>query len=177
MTTFLGVPIRVRDEVFGNLYLTEKQGGGQLRRGGRDVVLALAAAAGVAIENARLYETARRRASWLRANADISTRLLSGADPGKCSGSFAGQPASFRRRHLLRRLPAGATLVVEVSRRRTPGDPRGRVLPSTARPAGRSSPPTPQLLRGQAPPRRRRQAPGRRCCRRWARGRSRGCSS
>ncbi|WP_030176686.1 GAF domain-containing sensor histidine kinase [Spirillospora albida] len=78
MSTFLGVPIRVRDEVFGNLYLTEKAGG-DFDEEDEVVVTALATAAGVAIENARLYEEARRREWWLEASAEISTALLSGA--------------------------------------------------------------------------------------------------
>lgn len=80
MTTFLGVPIRVRDEIFGNLYLTEKLGGGPFDEEDEAVVLALAAAAGVAIENARLYDTARRRERWMRATAEISSELLGGAE-------------------------------------------------------------------------------------------------
>ncbi|WP_067461198.1 GAF domain-containing sensor histidine kinase [Actinomadura macra] len=78
MRTFLGVPIRVRDEVFGNLYLTEKAGGGEFEEEDQIVVTALATAAGVAIENARLYEETRRRERWLEASAEISTALLSG---------------------------------------------------------------------------------------------------
>ncbi|TDE34319.1 GAF domain-containing sensor histidine kinase [Actinomadura sp. 6K520] len=78
MRTFLGVPIRVRDEVFGNLYLTEKAGGGEFEDEDQVVVTALATAAGVAIENARLYEETRRRERWLEASAEISTALLSG---------------------------------------------------------------------------------------------------
>ena len=81
MRTFLGVPIRVRGAVFGNLYLTEKRGGEAFDDEDESVVLALAAAAGVAIENARLYDASRRRESWLAASADISTQLLGGADP------------------------------------------------------------------------------------------------
>ncbi|NKZ07861.1 sensor histidine kinase [Actinomadura latina] len=81
MRTFLGVPIRVRDEVFGNLYLTEKAGGGPFEEEDEVVVTALATAAGVAIENARLYEETRRRERWLEASAEISTALLSGTDP------------------------------------------------------------------------------------------------
>ncbi|NEA23705.1 GAF domain-containing protein, partial [Actinomadura bangladeshensis] len=80
MRTFLGVPIRVRDEVFGNLYLTEKAGGGPFEEEDEVVVIALATAAGVAIENARLYEETRRRERWLEASAEISTALLSGTD-------------------------------------------------------------------------------------------------
>jgi GAF domain-containing protein len=56
MHSFLGVPIRVRDEVFGNLYLTEKVTGEPFDDDDQTVVLALASAAGVAIENARLYD-------------------------------------------------------------------------------------------------------------------------
>jgi signal transduction histidine kinase len=81
MKRFLGVPIRVRDEVFGNLYLTEKAGGGEFDDEDENVVVALATAAGVAIENARLYQDARRRERWLQASAEVSTALLSGTDP------------------------------------------------------------------------------------------------
>ncbi|GAB2730790.1 GAF domain-containing protein [Arthrobacter bambusae] len=76
MKSFLGVPVRVRDVVFGNLYLTEKEGGGDFTPEDEDLAVALAAAAGVAIENARLYEDARRRASWLEACMDVTGRML-----------------------------------------------------------------------------------------------------
>jgi signal transduction histidine kinase len=81
MTSFLGVPVRVRDEVFGNLYLTNKRGGGEFTEDDEAVLVALGAAAGVAIENARLYEAARRQQRLIQANADVTTRLLSGVDP------------------------------------------------------------------------------------------------
>ncbi|MFG1969077.1 GAF domain-containing sensor histidine kinase [Nonomuraea fuscirosea] len=81
MGTFLGVPIRVRDEVFGNLYLTEKRGGGEFDEEDEAVVIALATAAGVAVENARLYEESRSRETWLQASSEVTTSLLSGADP------------------------------------------------------------------------------------------------
>lgn len=81
MRGFLGVPIRVRDEVFGNLYLTEKRAGGQFNADDEIVVQALAAAAGVAIDNARLFEETRRRQRWLEATGEITTELLSGTDP------------------------------------------------------------------------------------------------
>ncbi|MEW1909883.1 GAF domain-containing protein [Kitasatospora sp. NPDC085895] len=77
MTSFLGVPIRVRGEVFGNLYLTEKQGGGGFTPEDEQVVQALATAAGVAIENARLYEAGRRRERWIAGAAAVTTALLS----------------------------------------------------------------------------------------------------
>ena len=81
MRSFLGVPIRIRDEVYGNLYLTEKQGGGPFDEEDETLVVALAAAAGVAIDNARLYEEARRQERWLRATADVTRELLSGTEP------------------------------------------------------------------------------------------------
>ncbi|HEX6422036.1 MAG TPA: GAF domain-containing protein [Acidimicrobiales bacterium] len=59
MTTFLGVPVRVRDEVFGNLYLTDKKTGDTFTDADEEMVVALAAAAGVAIENARLHSRVR----------------------------------------------------------------------------------------------------------------------
>ncbi|MGW2177549.1 GAF domain-containing protein [Streptomyces sp. NPDC001732] len=78
MHSFLGVPIRVRDEVFGNLYLTEKHGGADFDAEDEAVVTTLAGAAGIAIENARLYEEGRRRQRWLAASSDFTSALLSG---------------------------------------------------------------------------------------------------
>nr|WP_281196283.1 GAF domain-containing protein [Microtetraspora malaysiensis] len=80
MRSFLGVPIRVRDEIFGNLYLTEKRNG-EFDEEDEAIVTALATAAGVAIENARLYEETRRREAWLEVSSEVTTSLLSGADP------------------------------------------------------------------------------------------------
>jgi signal transduction histidine kinase len=81
MRTFLGVPVRVRDVVFGNLYLTEKRGGGDFEPEDKAIVLALAAAAGVALQNARLYDESRARERLLQAGNEISTALLSGTEP------------------------------------------------------------------------------------------------
>ncbi|SEH66512.1 Histidine kinase-, DNA gyrase B-, and HSP90-like ATPase [Mycolicibacterium rutilum] len=81
MRTFLGVPVRIRDEVFGNLYLTDKVDGLPFSEDDEVLVQALAAAAGIAIDNARLYEQAKARQSWIEATRDISTELLSGTDP------------------------------------------------------------------------------------------------
>ena len=76
MESFLGVPIRIRDKVFGNLYLTEKSGGGGFTLEDEQVVVALAAAAGVVIENARLYADSERRQRWLQAAAETTAALL-----------------------------------------------------------------------------------------------------
>ncbi|MEV7014762.1 histidine kinase [Streptomyces sp. DH-12] len=83
MNTFLGVPIRVRDQVFGNLYLTEKRGGLQFDEEDESVLSTLAVAAGVAIDNARLYEDSRLRERWLQANAEITHGLMSGSERGE----------------------------------------------------------------------------------------------
>jgi signal transduction histidine kinase len=77
MKSFLGVPIRVQDEVFGNLYLSEKVAGGDFTQEDEEIVVALAAAAGIAVEKARLYDASRRRERWLSAAAEITNALLS----------------------------------------------------------------------------------------------------
>ncbi|MCX4999977.1 GAF domain-containing protein [Streptomyces longwoodensis] len=82
MNTFLGVPIRVRDHIFGNLYLTEKRGGQQFDEDDESVLATLAVAAGVAIDNARLYEESRLRERWLQVNAEITHTLMSGDQGG-----------------------------------------------------------------------------------------------
>ncbi|MFF8480421.1 sensor histidine kinase [Streptomyces antibioticus] len=83
MTTFLGAPVRVRDQVFGNLYLTDKRDGAEFDDDDEAVLRTLAAAAGVAIDNARLYEDTRRREQWLAASSELTRSLLSGADPDR----------------------------------------------------------------------------------------------
>jgi signal transduction histidine kinase len=80
MTSFLGVPVRVRGEVFGNLYLTNKRDG-QFDDTDEEVVVALAAAVGVAVDNARLYQESGERERWLQASAEVTTTLLYGTDP------------------------------------------------------------------------------------------------
>jgi signal transduction histidine kinase len=76
MHTFLGVPVRIRDTVFGNLYLAEKLGGGEFTEDDEEILTALAVAAGAAIDNARLYTQMRRRQRWLEAAAEITSVLL-----------------------------------------------------------------------------------------------------
>ena len=75
MDTFLGVPIRVRDEVFGNLYLTGSTRGAFTAED-EELAKALAATAGGAIDNARHYATARSRQQWLQATAAITRQML-----------------------------------------------------------------------------------------------------
>jgi signal transduction histidine kinase len=83
MRTFLGVPVRIRNEVYGNLYLTEKADGQPFSEDDEVLVEALAAAAGIAIDNARLYQESKIRQSWIEATRDIGTELLGGTEPSR----------------------------------------------------------------------------------------------
>ncbi len=80
MSGFLGVPIRVRDDVFGNLYLTNPAAG-SFTAEDQELVSALAATAGIAIENARLFDETLRRQRWSTALAEVTSTLLSGSAP------------------------------------------------------------------------------------------------
>jgi two-component system, NarL family, sensor histidine kinase DevS len=75
MESFLGVPIRLRDEVFGNIYVAESTAG-EFSAEDEELLSSLATTAGVAIENARLYESARARGRWLQASAAVTRQLL-----------------------------------------------------------------------------------------------------
>jgi GAF domain-containing protein len=76
MRTFLGVPIRVKDRVFGNLYLTDKNGGVEFSADDEELVSALAAAAGVALENAALFAESQQRQAWQQTMGALSTAVL-----------------------------------------------------------------------------------------------------
>ncbi|MFG3192482.1 sensor histidine kinase [Streptomyces omiyaensis] len=80
MKTFLGVPIRVQGEIFGNLYLAEKRDGEEFNDYDEHMVRVLATEAGIAIGNARLYEAARQRERWIDGSVAVTTALLSGGD-------------------------------------------------------------------------------------------------
>lgn len=80
MRTFLGVPIRVQGEIFGNLYLAEKDDDGEFNDYDLHMVRVLATEAGIAIGNARLYEAARQRERWIDGSVAVTTALLSGGD-------------------------------------------------------------------------------------------------
>ena len=81
MRSFLGVPVRVCGEVFGNLYLSEKRSGTSFTAEDERTVMALAAAAAVAIENARLYESTRQKQRWQSAVADVARAVLQEQEP------------------------------------------------------------------------------------------------
>jgi len=138
MKTFMGVPVRVRDVVFGNLYLTEKHGGGEFDDEDLAVLAALAAAAGVAIENARLYDEARRQQRWLRASADVIQRLLSGTEPGEVLALVTEQALEISGADLVvLALPAGShQLVIEHAAGKGAENAVGLVLPVPASASG-----------------------------------------
>jgi signal transduction histidine kinase len=79
MTGFLGVPVRIGEEVFGNLYLTERSRGGEFTADDEQLAIALATAAGAAITNARRFAESEQRRRWLDASAELAPLLLSGA--------------------------------------------------------------------------------------------------
>lgn len=81
MRTFLGVPIRVGQRLYGNLYLTDKHGNAEFSRDDEELVIALAAAAGAAISNAALFVQSGRRQLWQAAIAALSTSVLTTDDP------------------------------------------------------------------------------------------------
>jgi signal transduction histidine kinase len=91
MASFLGAPVKARGQVFGNIYLTEKQGAAEFDAEDEAALLVLAAQAGVAIENARLYEETRRRGQWLDAVREINSAILSGAEIEAVLQTVAGR--------------------------------------------------------------------------------------
>ncbi|MFE5939768.1 GAF domain-containing protein [Streptomyces sp. NPDC056470] len=144
MHTFLGVPIRVHTEVFGNLYLTEKHVG---RFTDEDLAMlrVLASQAGIAIGNARLYETVRQRERWIEGAAAVTTALLTGEPAADALMTVA------ERARLLADASAGVVLQpteeggMEIVAASTVGDP-GDLVGTTIAPG---SPVLEQLLGGE----------------------------
>jgi signal transduction histidine kinase len=91
MRSFLGVPIRIRDEVFGNLYLAEKREGAAFDEDDEVLVTVLSSAAGVAIQNARLYDKSQRQQLWLWASSEVTRLLLAGTSVDEVLGFVTQQ--------------------------------------------------------------------------------------
>jgi signal transduction histidine kinase len=139
MKTFLGAPVRIREEVFGNLYLTEKRGGTDFDEDDQAVLVALAAAAGVAIENARLYDEARRQQRWLRASGEVTQRLLSEAGTDEVLALVTQQALEISGADLVTlALPAAnrSQLVIEHAAGEGAAEAIGLVLPVRASVSG-----------------------------------------
>ncbi|MGW7693242.1 sensor histidine kinase [Streptomyces asiaticus] len=131
MTSFLGTPIKVREQVFGNLYLTDKQGAAEFDADDEAVLRTLAAAAGVAIDNARLYDDARRRQRWLAASNELTRSLLSGTEPAAVLESFTAALREMAGADLVTlAIPVGDSgeLVIEAASGTRAEDARGLVL-------------------------------------------------
>ncbi|MFD3806360.1 GAF domain-containing protein [Streptomyces sp. NPDC058611] len=144
--SFLGVPIRVHTEVFGNLYLTEKHGGGSFTDEDLALLRVLASQAGIAIGNARLFETVRRRERWIEGAAAVTTTLLAGrpaADALMCVAERARLLADAAAGVVLQPTPEGGMEIVAASTQGEPGDLMGTAIAP-------GSPVLEQLLGGEA---------------------------
>lgn len=91
MRAFLGVPVRARGAIFGRLYLTEKRDGQPFTEDDEAMVQALAGAAGIAVDNARLFDETQRRQRWLEASGEVTAQLLGAGDPTEILRLIAGR--------------------------------------------------------------------------------------
>ena len=138
MDSFLGVPIRVRDEVYGNIYVTE-HASGAFTDDDQQLLAALAATAGIAIDNARLLEDTRRRQRWSAATAEVTSALLSDSAP-ESLGFIADRVVDLADADLVSVvLQSGpGSLVVRTSRGPAAGKVHGLVFPAEGTLAGRA---------------------------------------
>ncbi|MBN9210330.1 MAG: hypothetical protein BGO45_02135 [Microbacterium sp. 71-36] len=119
MESFLGAPIRVRGEVYGNLYLTNARRGA-FSAEDEELVRALASTAGFAIQNARLFDEARARATWMTATAELSAAILS-TPPDNVYDLLAGRVADLVDGSLVTVLvPVEGTMTLRVAAARGP---------------------------------------------------------
>ncbi|MFJ9242713.1 GAF domain-containing protein [Streptomyces sp. NPDC101776] len=149
-TDVLSVPIHVHDEVFGHLHLAAKQGDAPFTAEpftteDEQLLHVLAAQAGIAIGNARLYETARQRERWIEGAAAVTTALLTGesvADALVTVAEGARALADAAAGVILQPTPAGGMEIVTASAHEDPGD----IVGTTIEPG---SPVLVQLLGGE----------------------------
>jgi signal transduction histidine kinase len=117
MDSFLGVPVQVRGATYGNLYLTN-QSSGEFSEEDEELVTALAATAGFAIDNARLFAETQRRQAWAVASAEVTAALLS-SEPGDPLGLLASRTLTLSGADLVcvvRRTDDPTRLVIETAR-------------------------------------------------------------
>ena len=113
MTTFMGAPVRIRDQVFGNLYLTDKRGAPEFTEDDEVVLTALAAAAGVAIDNARLFYQTRSEKQWGDTTRELVSELLQGRPVSEVLAATAERVCALTgARGCLVALPRGNDLTV-----------------------------------------------------------------
>lgn len=136
MKTFLGVPVLIRGEAWGNLYLTDKEGGGEFTQADEDVAVALSRWAAIAIENARIHQTSEEHrvrlahaVRSLEASRDIADAIGSVADLERVLELIVKRGrALVGARTLLIMLKEGDDLVVAASAGHADGS-RGSRLP------------------------------------------------
>jgi signal transduction histidine kinase len=139
MQTFLGAPVRIRDTVYGNLYLTDKRCGKPFDEDDEALVVALAAAAGAAVDKARLYADARRQQRWQQATAEVTRRLLSDAATAEMLTLITDLTLELAGADLaVLALPAraGGDLIIEYASGANAGEAIGLVLPAGASVSG-----------------------------------------
>jgi two-component system, NarL family, sensor histidine kinase DevS len=95
MTSFLGVPVKIRNRVYGNLYLTEKRGAAEFTAEDEQAVVTLATQAAAAVENARLYEEARNHQRRLEAIGEVMQAILAGRELDEALRLVAGHARSL----------------------------------------------------------------------------------
>jgi signal transduction histidine kinase len=115
MKTFLGVPILLRGIAYGNLYLTEKEGGADFTSEDEEVVTLLASQAAVAIENARLYESSREWARQLESLEEIAGAMLSEIEPSRLLGLIVDRMSKLLDARFAAVLLAGAEGWLEIA--------------------------------------------------------------
>lgn len=97
MRTFIGVPVRVHETVFGNLYLAEKRSGEAFSEEDERILVALAVAAGLAIEHARAYDHSRRQRACAQLVGEMTRQLLNGIPEARATGSLLAQACGHTR--------------------------------------------------------------------------------
>lgn len=100
MTSFLGAPVTSRGRVYGNLYLTNKQRAAEFDERDEEALVILAAQAGIAVENARLYEDAQAHRRRLAASAEIAEAILSRTHPDEALRLIASRARQLVRAEL-----------------------------------------------------------------------------
>jgi two-component system sensor histidine kinase DevS len=133
MRSFLGAPVTARGRVYGNLYLTEKRDGEDFDADDERALVLLATQAGVAIENAHLYEEARDRARRLEAVRAITTAILAGTDTGELLSLVVGHARELVGADLATlALPAGADrLMIEAADGLLAEELQGTIFPAS----------------------------------------------
>ncbi|MEE6272951.1 GAF domain-containing sensor histidine kinase [Georgenia wangjunii] len=133
MRSFLGVPVRVHEQVYGRLYLADKPGG--FTRADAEAMEQLAGAAAIAVENARLYTAARDRERWVAVSQEITTTLLEGTEEEEALAMIAARVREVARADAaLIVLPSvGGTWVCEIADGVGAQDVVGAVFPPEGR--------------------------------------------